>query len=165
MRSCLFLLVLPSIQTVLSAPDFHRFGLSCGRASLAESWRPARMRRFVRFFACLRERFAGCDRRFGISPTPEHDVDIDYATAHAAGLICFLWDNFRDKMTFYDCVLGPLHNSPQQSHAGPPRNSILHFSGTIYHGFITVKSAKQTKELRGPPGGCPGHIEHPSIPL
>ena len=57
-------------------------------------------------FACLRERFAGCDRRFGISPTPEHDVDIDYATAHAAGLICFLWDNFRDKMTFYDCVLG-----------------------------------------------------------
>lgn len=57
-------------------------------------------------FACLRERFAGCDRRFGISPTPEHDVDIDYATAHATGLICFLWDNFRDKMTFYDCVLG-----------------------------------------------------------
>ena len=98
-----FLLVLPSIQTVLSAPDFHRFGLSCGRASLAESWRPARMRRFVRFFACLRERFAGCDRRFGISPTPEHDVDTDYATAHAGGLICFLWDNFRDKMTFCDC--------------------------------------------------------------
>ena len=104
-RSCLFLLVLPSIQTVLSAPDFHRFGLSCGRASLAESLHPARMRRFVRFFACLRERFAGCDRRFGISPTPEHDVDIDYATAHAGGLICFLWDNFRDKMTFCDCVL------------------------------------------------------------
>ena len=52
-RSCLFLLVLPSIQTVLSAPDFHRFGLSCGRASLAESWRPAWMRRFVRFLpAC-----------------------------------------------------------------------------------------------------------------
>ena len=49
-RSCLFLLVLPSIQTVLSAPDFHRFGLSCGRASLAESWRPVRMRRFVRFY-------------------------------------------------------------------------------------------------------------------
>lgn len=104
-RSCLFLLVLPSIQTVLSAPDFHRFGLSCGRASLAESWRPVQMRRFVRFFACLRERFAGCDRRFGISPTPEHDVDTDYATAHAGGLICFLWDNFRDKMTFCDCVL------------------------------------------------------------
>ncbi len=104
-RSCLFLLVLPSIQTVLSAPDFHRFGLSCGRASLAESWYPVRMRRFVRFFACLRERFAGCDRRFGISPTPEHDVDIDYATAHAGGLICFLWDNLRDKMTFCDCVL------------------------------------------------------------
>ena len=57
-------------------------------------------------FACLRERFAGCDRRFGISPTPEHDVDTDYATAHAGVLICFLWDNFRDKMTFYDCVLG-----------------------------------------------------------
>ena len=104
-RSCLFLLVLPSIQTVLSAPDFHRFGLSCGRASLAESLHPARMRRFVRFFACLRERFAGCDRRFGISPTPEHDVDTDYATAHAGGLICFLWDNFHDKMTFYDCTL------------------------------------------------------------
>lgn len=52
-RSYLFLLVLPSIQTVLSAPDFHRFGLSCGRASLAESWRPVRMRRFVRFLpAC-----------------------------------------------------------------------------------------------------------------
>ena len=67
--------------------------------------RPAQMRRFVRFFACLRERFAGCDRRFGISPTPEHDVDTDYATAHAGGLICFLWDNFRDKMTFCDCVL------------------------------------------------------------
>ena len=66
------------------------------------------MRRFVRFFACLRERFAGCDRRFGISPTPEHDVDIDYATAHAGGLICFLWDDFRDKMTFCDCVLSML---------------------------------------------------------
>lgn len=114
MRSCLFLLVLPSIQTVLSAPDFHRFGLSCGRASLAESWRPAQMRRFVRFFACLRERFAGCDRRFGISPTPEHDVDIDYATAHAGGLICFLWDNFRDKMTFYDCALGALSGPATQ---------------------------------------------------
>ena len=51
--TCRFLLVLPSIQTVLSAPDFHRFGLSCGRASLAESWRPVRMRRFVRFLpAC-----------------------------------------------------------------------------------------------------------------
>ncbi len=55
-------------------------------------------------FACLQERFAGCDRRFGISPTPEHDVDTDYATAHAGGLICFLWDNFRDKMTFCDHV-------------------------------------------------------------
>ena len=65
-------------------------------------------------FACLRERFAGCDRRFGISPTPEHDVDIDYATAHAAGLICFLWDNFRDKMTFYDCALGALSGPATQ---------------------------------------------------
>ena len=53
-HSCLFLLVLPSIQTVLSAPDFHRFGLSCGRASLAESWRPVRMRRFVRFYLLAR---------------------------------------------------------------------------------------------------------------
>ena len=56
-------------------------------------------------FCLPAERFAGCDRRFGISPTPEHDVDIDYATAHAGGLICFLWDNFRDKMTLYDCIL------------------------------------------------------------
>ena len=70
--------------------------------------------------ACLRERFAGCDRRFGISPTPEHDVDTDYATAHAGGLICFLWDNFRDKMTFYDCysqcVFKTLSTSPCGSH-------------------------------------------------
>lgn len=150
-RSCLFLLVLPSIQTVLSAPDFHRFGLSCGRASLAESWRPVRMRRFVRFFACLRERFAGCDRRFGISPTPEHDVDTDYATAHAGGLICFLWDNFHDKMTFYDCTLSassrPSQQASRQPLAGPFWNPILQFSGMIYHGFITVESAKQTKEL------------------
>ena len=120
-------------------------------------------------FACLRERFAGCDRRFGISPTPEHDVDIDYATAHAAGLICFLWDNFRDKMTFYDCALKcgstPHHTTPRNSHPRGCSEPILHFSGTIYHGFITVKSAKQTKELRGPVGGCPEHIEHPSIPL
>ena len=151
MRSCLFLLVLPSIQTVLSAPDFHRFGLSGGRASLAESWRPVRMRRFVRFFACLRERFAGCDRRFGISPTPEHDVDTDYATAHAGGLICFLWDNFRDKMTFYDCTLGASSSPSQQALAaatcGTVLDPILQFSGMIYHGFITVESAKQTKEL------------------
>ena len=150
-RSCLFLLVLPSIQTVLSAPDFHRFGLSCGRASLAESLHPARMRRFVRFFACLRERFAGCDRRFGISPTPEHDVDTDYATAHAGGLICFLWDNFHDKMTFYDCTLSassrPSQQASRQPLAGPFWNPILQFSGMIYHGFITVESAKQTKEL------------------
>ena len=65
--------------------------------------------------ACLRERFAGCDRRFGISPTPEHDVDTDYATAHAGGLICFLWDNFRDKMTFYDCALSASSNPSQQA--------------------------------------------------
>lgn len=120
-------------------------------------------------FACLRERFAGCDRRFGISPTPEHDVDIDYATAHAADLICFLWDNFRDKMTFYDCARSaaprPTKRLPAVVARRAARNPILDFSGTIYHGFITVKSAKQTKELRGPVGGCPEHIEHPSIPL
>ena len=63
----------------------------------------------IRTIFCLpAERFAGCDRRFGISPTPEHDVDTDYATAHAGGLICFLWDNFRDKMTFYDCALSAI---------------------------------------------------------
>ena len=112
---------------------------------------PARMRRFVRFFACLREWFAGCDRRFGISPTPEHDVDTDYATAHAGGLICFLWDNFHDKMTFYDCTLSassrPSQQASRQPLAGPFWNPILQFSGMIYHGFITVESAKQTKEL------------------
>lgn len=69
-------------------------------------------------FACLRERFAGCDRRFGISPTPEHDVDIDYATAHAAGLICFLWDNFRDKMTFYDCARSAAPRPPYTTARG-----------------------------------------------
>ena len=130
---------------------------------------PVRMRRFVRFFACLRERFAGCDRRFGLSPTPEHDVDIDYATAHAGGLICFLWDNLRDKMTFCDCALrvssSPATHPPQQPLAEPFWNPILHSSGAIYHGFITVESAKQTKELRRPPGDCSGHAEHPSIPL
>ncbi len=101
--------------------------------------------------ACLRERFAGCDRRFGISPTPEHDVDTDYATAHAGGLICFLWDNFRDKMTFYDCTLGasssPSKQVPTAAAHGTVLNLILQFSGMIYHGFITVESAKQTKEL------------------
>ena len=101
--------------------------------------------------ACLRERFAGCDRRFGISPTPEHDVDTDYATAHAGGLICFLWDNFHDKMTFYDCTLSassrPSQQASRQPLAGPFWNPILQFSGMIYHGFITVESAKQTKEL------------------
>ena len=150
MRSCLFLLVLPSIQTVLSAPDFHRFGLSCGRASLAESCILCGCEDSYDF-ACLREWFAGCDRRFGISPTPEHDVDTDYATAHAGGLICFLWDNFRDKMTFYDCTLSassrPSQQASRQPLAGPFWNPILQFSGMIYHGFITVESAKQTKEL------------------
>lgn len=101
--------------------------------------------------ACLRERFAGCDRRFGISPTPEHDVDTDYATAHAGGLICFLWDNFRDKMTFYDCTLSASSNPSQQAltvvTCGTVLDPILQFSGMIYHGFITVESAKQTKEL------------------
>ena len=131
-RSCLFLLVLPSIQTVLSAPDFHRFGLSCGRASLAESLHPVRMRRFVRFFACLRERFAGCDRRFGISPTPEHDVDTDYATAHAGGLICFLWDNFRDKMTFYDCTLSAPSRPSQQALAVVTCGTVLEPNSSIF---------------------------------
>ena len=102
-------------------------------------------------FTCLRERFAGCDRRFGISPTPEHDVDTDYATAHAGGLICFLWDNFRDKMTFYDCTLGasssPSQQAPAAATCGTVLDPILQFSGMIYHGFITVESAKQTKEL------------------
>ena len=41
---------------------------------------------------------------------------------------------------------------------GAARNPILDFSGTIYHGFITVKSAKQTKELRGPPGVAQGTL-------
>ena len=102
-------------------------------------------------FTCLRERFAGCDRRFGISPTPEHDVDTDYATAHAGVLICFLWDNFRDKMTFYDCTLGASSRPSQQALAaatcGTVLDPILQFSGMIYHGFITVESTKQTKEL------------------
>lgn len=41
----------------------------------------------------------------------------------------------------------PLNKSPQQPLAGPFWNPILQFSGMIYHGFITVESAKQTKEL------------------
>ena len=103
-------------------------------------------------FTCLRERFAGCDRRFGISPTPEHDVDTDYATAHAGVLICFLWDNFRDKMTFYDCnsqrVFKTLSTSPRGSHLRDRFGTrFFKFSGMIYHGFITVESTKQTKEL------------------
>ena len=97
------------------------------------------------------KRFAGCDRRFGISPTPEHDVDTDYATAHAGGLICFLWDNFRDKMTFYDCTLSAPSSPSKQVPTAATRGTVLEpdFSifGMIYHGFITVESAKQTKEL------------------
>ena len=85
-------------------------------------------------FACLRERFAGCDRRFGISPTPEHDVDIDYATAHAAGLICFLWDNFRDKMTFYDCVLGASSRPSQQALAAATCGTVLEPDSSIFRG-------------------------------
>ena len=76
-------------------------------------------------FTCLRERFAGCDRRFGISPTPEHDVDTDYATAHAGVLICFLWDNFRDKMTFYDCTLSAFSSPSQQALAAATRGTVL----------------------------------------
>ena len=131
MRSCLFLLVLPSIQTVLSAPDFHRFGLSCGRASLAESCVLCGYEDSYDF-ACLRERFAGCDRRFGISPTPEHDVDTDYATAHAGGLICFLWDNFRDKMTFYDCTLGASSSPSQQALAAATCGTVLEPDSSIF---------------------------------
>ena len=41
----------------------------------------------------------------------------------------------------------PLSKSPQQPLTGPFWNPILQFSGMIYHGFITVESAKQTKEL------------------
>ena len=131
MRSCLFLLVLPSIQTVLSAPDFHRFGLSCGRASLAES---CVLRGCEDSYdsACLREWFAGCDRRFGISPTPEHDVDTDYATAHAGGLICFLWDNFHDKMTFYDCTLSAPSRPAMQLPAVATRGAALEPDSSIF---------------------------------
>ena len=83
-------------------------------------------------FACLRERFAGCDRRFGISPTPEHDVDTDYATAHAGGLICFLWDNFRDKMTFYDCTLGASSSPSQQTLAAATCGTVLEPDSSIF---------------------------------
>jgi|GEM_PF-2909023 len=82
--------------------------------------------------ACLRERFAGCDRRFGISPTPEHDVDTDYATAHAGGLICFLWDNFRDKMTFYDCTLGASSSPSQQVPTAATRGTVLEPDSSIF---------------------------------
>lgn len=83
-------------------------------------------------FTCLRERFAGCDRRFGISPTPEHDVDTDYATAHAGGLICFLWDNFRDKMTFYDCTLGASSRPSQQALAVVTCGTVLEPDSSIF---------------------------------
>ena len=52
--------------------------------------------------ACLRERFAGCDRRFGISPTPEHDDASDYATARAGRIFSCRRNKLRDKMTFFD---------------------------------------------------------------
>ena len=85
-------------------------------------------------FACLRERFAGCDRRFGISPTPEHDVDIDYATVHAGGLICFLWDNFRDKMTFYDCTLSASSRPSQQALAIVTCGTVLEPDSSSFRG-------------------------------
>lgn len=85
-------------------------------------------------FACLRERFAGCDRRFGISPTPEHDVDIDYATAHAGDLICFLWDNFRDKMTFYDCTLSASSRPSQQALAAVTCGTVLEPDSSSFRG-------------------------------
>ena len=53
-------------------------------------------------FTCLRERFAGCDRRFGISPTPEHDDASDYATARAGRIFSRRRNKLRDKMTFFD---------------------------------------------------------------
>ena len=83
-------------------------------------------------FTCLRERFAGCDRRFGISPTPEHDVDTDYATAHAGGLICFLWDNFHDKMTFYDCTLSAPSRPSQQALAVVTCGTVLEPNSSIF---------------------------------
>lgn len=83
-------------------------------------------------FACLREWFAGCDRRFGISPTPEHDVDTDYATAHAGVLICFLWDNFRDKMTFYDCALSVSSSPSQQALAVVTCGTVLEPDSSIF---------------------------------
>ena len=85
-------------------------------------------------FACLREWFAGCDRRFGISPTPEHDVDTDYATAHAGGLICFLWDNFRDKMTFYDCTLSAPSRPSQQALAVVTCGTVLEPDSSSFRG-------------------------------
>jgi len=92
-----------------SVPEFHRltrWSLGC----LTLPWH---------------ERVADCDRRFGLSPTPEHDVDTDYATAHAGGLICFLWDNFRDKMTFYDCTLSAFSSPSQQALAAATRGTVL----------------------------------------
>lgn len=41
----------------------------------------------------------------------------------------------------------PLNKPLRQPLAGSFWNPILQFSGMIYHGFITVESVKQTKEL------------------
>lgn len=41
----------------------------------------------------------------------------------------------------------PLNKPSRQPLAGPFWNLILQFFGMIYHGFITVESTKQTKEL------------------
>ena len=41
----------------------------------------------------------------------------------------------------------PLNKPLRQPLTEPFWNPILQFSGMIYHGFITVESAKQTKEL------------------
>lgn len=50
------------------------------------------------------KRFAGCDRRFGISPTPEHDDAFDYATARTGHIFSRRRNKFRDKMTFFDAL-------------------------------------------------------------
>jgi len=41
----------------------------------------------------------------------------------------------------------PLNKPSRQSLAGPFWTRFFKFSGMIYHGFITVESTKQTKEL------------------
>ncbi len=110
-------------------------------------------------FACLRERFAGCDRRFGISPTPEHDVDIDYATAHAAGLICFLWDNFRDKMTFYDCARSAASRPPTRLPAVAARRTALEpnpsFFGDDLSRFHNGEERQTDQRVTGTSRGLP----------